>query len=147
MALSRLKRWLLWILAGLGAVFISLQFVAVERTNPRVISELQAPDEVMQVLRAACYDCHSHETDWPWYSYVAPVSWWVVEHVEHGRGDLNFSEWPTFDFEAQEHALDDIHEQVTKGEMPLTSYTLLHSRARLDDTQRELILGWAAGRP
>jgi len=147
MALSRLKRWLLWILACLGVVFISLQFVAVERTNPRVISELQAPDEVMQVLRAACYDCHSHETDWPWYSYVAPVSWWVVEHVEHGRGDLNFSEWPIFDFEAQEHALDDIHEQVTKGEMPLTSYTLLHSRARLDDTQRELILGWAGGRP
>jgi len=144
MAISRLKLWLRRILFALGLVFIALQFVTVERTNPPIGSALEAPDDVMQLLRAACYDCHSHETDWPWYSYVAPISWWVVDHVEHARGDLNFSEWPASDFRELEHALDEIHEQITKGEMPLRSYTWVHSRARLDEEQRASILRWAS---
>ena len=147
MALSRGKLWLRGVLLGTGLIFVVLQFFTVERTNPPVISDVQAPDDVMQILHAACYDCHSHETRWPWYSYVAPVSWWVVDHVEHARGDLNFSEWPAFDFEAQEHALQDIHEQITKGEMPLKSYMRMHPQARLDQAQRDLLLRWAAEGP
>jgi hypothetical protein len=145
MAAPRLKRWLRWIAVGAFVVFISLQFMTVERTNPPVESDLEAPADVMQVLRRACYDCHSHETRWPWYSHVAPVSWYMVNHVDDARGDLNFSRWPSFDFESQAYALEDIREQVATGEMPLTSYTLMHPRARLDEEDRDLLLRWAAG--
>jgi len=123
--------------------FAGLQLVPVERTNPPVKSDLSAPAEVKEILRRACYDCHSHETRWPWYSYVAPLSWWVVSHTEDGRADLNFSVWPTFDFESEAHALDDIWQQVSKGEMPLRSYTLVHRDAILTDSERELLLEWA----
>jgi len=143
MMVSRRGRWLLWIGAGLLAVFVGLQFFGVERTNPPVMSDIGAPAEIDAILRRACYDCHSHETRWPWYSRIAPVSWWVVDHVDHGRGDLNFSKWPVFDFEEQDHALRDIEEQIVKGEMPLRSYLILHGEARLSDADRELLLRWA----
>jgi len=141
--MSRLGRWLRWIGAGLLVVFLGLQFVPVERTNPHVMSDIKAPPEIDAILRRACYDCHSHETRWPWYSRIAPVSWWVADHVEHGRSDLNFSMWPVFDFEEQDLAMGDIEEQIRKGEMPLPSYLILHRDARLSDADRELLLRWA----
>lgn len=122
---------------------MALQLVPVERSNPPIRSDVDAPAEVEAILRRACYDCHSHETRWPWYSYVAPVSWFVVDHVKHGRGDLNFSDWPAFDFEAQDLALSDVREQITKGEMPLPSYLILHRDARLSEDDRAVLLEWA----
>jgi len=136
-------RWLRLGLLALIAVFVALQLVPVERTNPPVGSDVDAPEEVEAILRRSCYDCHSHETRWPWYSYVAPVSWFVVNHVNDGRGDLNFSEWPTFDFEAQDLALSDVREQITKGEMPLPSYLILHPNARLSEDDKAALLDWA----
>jgi hypothetical protein len=141
---SRAGTWLRRILLGAGGIFVVLQVVPVERTNPPVVSALQARDDVQQILRAACYDCHSNETRWPWYSHVAPVSWWVVDHVEHARGHLNFSDWPALDARAREHALEEIQEMVESGEMPLRSYALMHSGARLDAAERERLLSWAA---
>jgi hypothetical protein len=138
-------RWLLWLASAGLAVLVVLQFFRVERTNPPVISEIQAPPEVREILRRSCYDCHSHETRWPWYSRVAPMSWLVADHVEHARGDLNFSDWPASDPEAQEHAFEDIREEVEEGEMPLASYLAMHPRARLSDEERELLLRWAGG--
>lgn len=137
---SKIARW-----AGLAVamVLVLIQLIPADRTNPPVRIDVNAPDEVKEILRRACYDCHSHETRWPWYSRVAPVSWWIADHVEHGRGDLNFSEWPALDFYAQELAFKDIEEQITKGEMPLRNYTILHPEARLTDDERETILGWA----
>ena len=76
-----------------GVVFLLIQFVPVERTNPPVTGEVEAADPVMEALRNACYDCHSNETRWPWYSRVAPLSWRIAEHVRIGRRNLNFSEW------------------------------------------------------
>jgi hypothetical protein len=101
------------------------------------------PTEVEAVLRKACYDCHSHETAWPWYSYVAPVSWWVVDHVEHGRGHLNFSDWPALDFQEQQHLFEEIAEMLEEDEMPLTSYRLLHGDARLSADEIQLLMSWA----
>ncbi len=124
------------------AIFAAIQFVGADRSNPPVVAEIEAPPAVDTILRRACWDCHSNETNWPWYSYVAPVSWWVVEHVEHGRSDLNFSDWPTFDLEAQEHALADIREEVAGGEMPLPSYTWIHRGARLSEQERMTLLEW-----
>jgi len=123
---------------------VLLQFFRVERTNPPVVSEIQAPPEVREILRRSCYDCHSHETRWPWYSRVAPMSWLVADHVEHARGDLNFSDWPVSDSEAQEHVFEEIREEVGEGEMPLASYLVMHPRARLSDEERDLLMRWAA---
>jgi hypothetical protein len=104
------------------------------------------PGEVQSILRRACYDCHSNETQWPWYSHVAPASWFVVRHVRQGRGDLNFSEWPVFDPEFEEYAFKDIEEQIEKEEMPLRSYTWLHTDAKLSEDDRETLIRWARAR-
>ena len=98
----KVGRRLLWVLI---AVVIIIQFIPVDRSHPPARSEIEAPPEVMEILRTACYDCHSYETDWPWYGYVAPVSWLLARHVKKGRADLNFSEWPALDFELQSLAL------------------------------------------
>ena len=142
MAPSRARSFLLRVLIVLLLILAGLQLVPVERENPTVEADVNAPAEVAEVLRRACYDCHSNETDWPWYSRIAPISWWVASHVEVGRADLNFSEWPSFDFEAQSHALEDIREQVRRDEMPLRSYTWIHRDARLSDADREILLDW-----
>jgi hypothetical protein len=141
--LSRLRRVGLWLGLSLAAVFLLLQFKQPHRTNPPIESAINAPAEIAAILERSCYACHSHETDWPWYAYVAPVSWWVVDHVEHGRGDLNFSQWPVLDFEELEHSFRDIDEQIAKGEMPLTSYLILHPGARLSDAEKDALRRWA----
>lgn len=140
--LKRLVRWTILVFAGL---LILAQFVPVERSNPPITSRMPAPEEVQAVLRRACYDCHSHETRWPWYSRIAPVSWRVVSHVNEAREDLNFSAWPVFDFEFQRLAFHEIEEQVESGEMPLWDYLLLHPQARLSDEDRRLLIEWARG--
>lgn len=139
--MKRRYKIVLGVLALLGVA----QVIPVERTNPPVRSDVDATQEIATLLRRACYDCHSHETHWPWYGYVAPISWFLARHVEKGRGDLNFSEWPVLDFEAQNHDLHEIEEQVAKGKMPLRSYKILHPEARLDAAERARLLEWARG--
>ncbi len=136
---SRLLR-----LAGpiLALILIGIQFVPVHRVNPPIQSELTAPAEIAPILRRACYDCHSNETRWPWYSHVAPISWFVIGHVNEGRGDLNFSEWPVFDFELQQLAMEDIEKQISEGKMPLQGYTLVHRDAKLTREDRDALLRW-----
>ena len=134
-----------WCAAGALLLLLLMQLVPAEGTNPPVISDIDAPAEIREILRRSCYDCHSHETRWPWYSYVAPMSWFVVDHVDDGRADLNFSDWPVFDFEAQDLAFEDIEQQIEQGEMPLTSYLLLHPSARLSDDDRRRLLRWSGG--
>ena len=145
MASSRLRKVALWSAAGLTGVFLLLQLKQAERTNPPVESEIQAPAAIAAILERSCYNCHSHETDWPWYAYVSPVSWWVVEHVDHARKDMNFSQWPVFDFEELEHTLRDIEEQIETRQMPLKSYLILHPEARLSEDDRQALLAWARG--
>ena len=138
-----IKKILRWGAIVALVLFAAIQLKQIDRANPPVATDVGAPSEVQEILRRACYACHSHETQWPWYSYIAPVSWWMADHVEHGRGDLNFSEWPQFDFEEQEHAFKDIREQITKDEMPLKSFRIMHPEARLTDAEKEVLLRWA----
>jgi hypothetical protein len=128
---------------GLLGLLVAIQFVPVRRTNPPVVMEPVAPEDVITVLKRSCYDCHSNETRWPWYAWVAPVSWQVVRDVRLARGDLNFSEWPALDVEGEREALKDIYEEVEEGEMPLWSYKLIHPDARLSDRDRRILLEWA----
>jgi Haem-binding domain len=131
------------VLLGSLVALVAIQFIPVERSNPPVRLEVQAPPEVAAVLRRACYDCHSNETKWPWYAHVAPMSWLLSAHVRSGRGDVNFSEWPALDTELQALAFDDIRKQIEQRKMPLWSYLLLHPEARLTEADRRTLLGWA----
>ena len=131
------------ILIILVLVFAALQLVPVERTNPPVKSDIIASVEVKNILKNSCYDCHSNETVWPAYSYVAPVSFFLADHVEHGRKHLNFSEWGSLDSAKQKKKLHEIVEEIEEGEMPLSSYLLLHSNAKLTDKEKEILINWA----
>lgn len=128
----------------LAAAFLAIQLVPVNRNNPPVKATVQAPAAVTAILKRSCFDCHSNETTWPWYSRVAPVSFFVAEHVHEGRKDLNFSRWPTYDFDAQDLLLRDIHKVVNEGEMPLRTYLLGHPDARLSPAEKKTLLDWAA---
>jgi hypothetical protein len=104
------------------------------------------PTEVRSILERSCYDCHSNRTRWPWYSRVAPVSWFVARHVAEGREHLNFTEWDRMSPEDQAKAMEEIGETVTEGEMPLASYLLAHPEAALSEQDQTLLRQWAGGR-
>ena len=114
----------------------------VDRSNPPSKVMIPAPREVQAILERSCFDCHSNQTRWPWYSYVAPASWFVAKHVRNGRQDLNLTEWPLLDTERQQFFLGEMKGQVKGGTMPLDSYLLLHWNARLSDEERETLLLW-----
>lgn len=137
-----MRHWGRWTGLAVLVVALGIQMVPVERTNPPVRSEIDAPPDVSSILRAACYNCHSHETDWPWYAHVAPASWFVTDHVYDGREDLNFSEWPS-DYEKATDLISEIGEQVESGAMPPDSYQLMHPDARLSDEQRQTLIDWS----
>jgi hypothetical protein len=141
-----MKRKLRYIIPlGIVLVFGAMQLVPTEaRTNPQIVSDISAPPEVKSILMRACYDCHSYETNWPWYSRVAPVSWLVVRDVNEARDELNFSAWSGYDPEEQAHLITEIWENVEEGEMPLKMYKPLHPEARLTSADLEVLQSWAA---
>jgi hypothetical protein len=140
-----MKKKLIWILAGGLALFAALQLFNPPRSNPPVqtdfIAAASPSASVAASLRAACYDCHSHETAWPLYARLAPVSWLIASDVNEGRKHLNFSEWPADTARAAKN-LDRINEVVDYREMPPKKYTLLHPDARLTEAQRKELLDW-----
>jgi hypothetical protein len=99
-------------------------------------------DTVTKLIRNACYDCHSNETKYPWYSYVAPVSWLVSRDVRMGRENLNFSNWESYSKLDKAEYLDDISDEVSSGEMPLPIYIPLHPEAKLTQKEREILVNW-----
>lgn len=117
----------------LFATFIMMQVFTVRHSNPPVIKEpLWDSPQTRAYAKRACFDCHSNETVYPWYTYVAPVSWVTNHHIVEGREKLNFSEWNRVQEEASEAA-----ESVTEGEMPTKDYLLLHADARLSKTETD----------
>jgi hypothetical protein len=144
-----MKKKLKWILIALVVVFGLLQLTNPDRTNPPVTpgNDLFAvsppPAQVAALVRTSCFDCHSQETKWPWYSRVAPMSWTVAHDVEEGRERLNFSDWPVNDPARAARKFGNISDVVGSGEMPLKKYTMIHRDAILSDAQRKLIEDWA----
>jgi len=127
---------LLLIVGGVLLVFVAIQLVPVSHENPPITLEVQWDSaRTRELARRACFDCHSNETVWPWYSYVAPVSFGISNHVMEGREKLNFSEWDKSD-----HDFEEIEEAITKGKMPLWNYILLHPEANLTATEKEELL-------
>lgn len=101
------------------------------------------PDSVAYLLRKTCYDCHSNETNYPWYSYVAPVSWLISRDTKLGRAELNFSIWESNDKMKKAKLLSDIIEEVSDGGMPMAIYPLMHPEAKLTKADRQIIVDWA----
>lgn len=133
---------------GLLVLLALAQFARPDRTSPPVAPEktlerlAQVPAPVAATLRRACYDCHSNEPRWPWYSHVTPVSFFVVGHVRHGREHLNFSDWTQVASGENKDALEEICEEVRKGAMPLPSYLWLHWGARLSESDKQALCAW-----
>lgn len=127
----------------LGFLLLAIQLVPVERTNPPIETDLPAPQEVASILRRACYDCHSNETVWPWYSKIAPVSWLVARDVNEGRKELNFSTWNRLSSKQQIKAVKESWEEIDDGEMPPWFYLIPHSDARLSTEELAILKAWS----
>ena len=138
-------KWLKRIAFVLSALFVGIQFVRPPRTNP--VSDpalaLKAPPQVQAILDRSCRDCHSNDTRWPWYSNVAPVSWWLADHIRDGRKELSTSEWASYSARKKSRKLEEICEQVEEGEMPLPSYTWVHREAKLSEEDKRVLCAWA----
>lgn len=142
-------KWGIYLLGGFTVILLAIQFVpnelpTVVPTNPAdILSSGIVSEDVAAIIKTSCYNCHSNETVYPWYSYVAPSSWLVAKDVREGRKELNFSNWQDYDMMEKLEKLDDIAIEVGEGTMPLGIYTLIHEYASLDDEQRERIVEWA----
>ncbi len=128
---------------ALVVVFVAIQLVPVDRSNPPVESDVPAPEPVRAVLKRACYDCHSNESVWPWYSHVAPVSWLIARDVHEGREELNYSLWNKLSEEKQAKARKDTWEEISEGEMPPAIYLVMHGDAHLSLADRALVREWS----
>ncbi len=143
-----MKKVLKWSLVVFSLLFVGAQFYRPDRTNPPVdagktlAANTRMTPEVEAILRRSCNDCHSSETVWPWYSNVAPASWFLQRHVDEGRRELSFSEWATYPKRKRERKLHEMCEQVESGEMPLKSYLPLHPEARLSDEDKRVVCEW-----
>lgn len=102
------------------------------------------PDDVQQILKTSCYDCHSNNTEYPWYSNIQPVAWWLADHVNEGKKELNFSEFATYRIGRKYRKLEEISKEIEEDEMPLNSYTLIHTDTKLNTQQKTSIDNWVA---
>jgi Haem-binding domain len=102
------------------------------------------PDDVQKILKSSCYDCHSNNTVYPWYSNIQPVAWWLNDHIEEGKNEINFSEFASYRIGRQYRKLEEINKQVKEGEMPLESYTIIHRDTKLNEQQKLSIANWVS---
>lgn len=122
--------------------FIMIQFFPIDKTNPPATPGMDflrikdTPPEIAKIISTSCYDCHSNETKYPWYSSIAPSSWFLKNHVVEGRKHLNFSTFAVYEPKRQAHKLEECIEMIEKKEMPLESYYIGHQDAKLTDQQR-----------
>lgn len=127
---------------GLLVAFVFIQFFRIDKTNPPVdqgmdfLTIKNTPKGVADNIRNACYDCHSNETKYPWYSNIQPVAWFLKNHIDEGRRKLNFSTFATYEAKRQAGKLDEAAELVEKGAMPMDSYVLAHPEAKLTEAQK-----------
>jgi len=139
-----------WLLISLICLFILIQLKRPARTNPAVDESqtievhTQLTTEAKDILSRSCNDCHSNKTVWPWYTNVAPVSWWIADHIKEGRQNLNLSEWAKLDRDRQDRKLRQICDEVEDGAMPLSSYLPMHPKAKLSDQDKKTLCDWTA---
>ncbi|MFM1879144.1 MAG: hypothetical protein RLZZ241_2010 [Bacteroidota bacterium] len=137
------------IATALLVVLVLIQFIRPAKNTDTsehlavFLAETNPPEPVREILNAACMDCHSNHTEYPWYNQVAPISFWIADHVKHGKGHLNFSEWQNYESKRKDHKLEEVVETLESGFMPLKEYTWTHQSARLTNEQRNAVMLWA----
>lgn len=138
-----MKKVVLGILVGI----VLIQFIRPEKNTSKdwandYSKELNTPEEVKAIIKNSCADCHSNSTEYPWYSEIAPVSWYLAQHVNEGKEHLNFSEWTAYNSNQKKHILKDLKEVLESHEMPLKSYLILHEDATLSNEEYEIFQNW-----
>ena len=141
-------KWLKRAAIAVIILFVVAQAIRPNMTNPAtdesrtLQAKAQVRPEVYAIMERSCNDCHSNKTSWPWYSQITPVSWYLARHVQQGRRELNVSDWAKYDTRRATRKLDEICDQVNRGEMPINSYLLLHPSAKLSDADKKALCDW-----
>ncbi len=144
-----MKKWLKRLAAGAAVLLFVIQFYRPDRDNPPFVaadaleSHVSVTPEVKAILDRSCADCHSNQTRWPWYSNVAPVSWFLADHVKEGRDNMNFSAWSGYRPRESAGLLNQMCKESQSGAMPLRSYLILHPSAKLSDADVKTLCDWA----
>jgi hypothetical protein len=148
--MKTLRKVIKWILIVIVCLFILIQVKRPARTNPAVdesqtiFARTQMTPQVAAIFNRSCVDCHSNKTVWPWYTNVEPISWFIVDHVNTGRKNMNLSEWGKLDSGRQDRKLRQICDEVTDGAMPLSTYTPLHPGSKLSPAEVKTLCDWTA---
>lgn len=136
---------------GLLVALVIIQFfrparnISTEKSPNDITNKYAVPVSVQEILKTSCNDCHSNNTVYPWYANIQPVAWWLADHVNEGKRELNFSEFSTYSPKKAHHKLEEVIEMVKEGEMPLQSYTIIHQNAKLSEPQKLELANWADG--
>jgi len=135
------------IFLGVIVVFIIIQMIRPNKNDSRndinhISTVISVPDEVQEILKTSCNDCHSNFTVYPWYNEIAPISWYLASHVNDGKEHLNFSEWTVYNKNQQSHILKDLEEVLETHEMPLKSYLWIHKDAEMTKDEYEVLMAW-----
>lgn len=145
-----MRKIIRYILIILLIALIVIQFIRPQKNAGQEIAQNQmsakhnVPENVQQILKVSCYDCHSNNTYYPWYFQIQPAAWFLSNHVADGKRHLNFSEFATYSLSKQYKKLDEIGKEIKSGGMPMTSYTLIHRDAALSAEQKQTIENWMA---
>ncbi|RTL59435.1 MAG: cytochrome C [Sphingobacteriales bacterium] len=137
------------ILIVLLVILVTIQFIHPKKNQsageqPNAIAKAYpVPQEVTDILKVSCNDCHSNNTHYPWYNNIQPVAWWMNNHVNGGKKELNFDEFTSYTPQRAHHKLDDLIDEVKEGGMPLPSYTWIHKNAILSEAQKSTLINWA----
>jgi hypothetical protein len=144
-----MKKVIKWSLLIVAVVLVAIQFFRPEKNISSVVADQDiakhygVPDKVLAVLQLSCYDCHSNNTAYPWYNNIQPFAWFLADHVKEGKDELNFSTFASYTPKKAAHKLDEVIGETNEGEMPLSSYTLIHRNAILSDKEIKMINEWA----
>lgn len=141
-----MKKIIKLIAIALLVILVIIQFVRPDKNEAGYESiayfekETKPSVEIQTILKENCYDCHSNQTIYPWYSEIAPISYWLNDHVEEGKEHFNVSDWKNYSLKKKDHKLEELVEEVEEGHMPLSSYTWMHGN--LDQKEKEIMIQW-----
>ena len=129
-------------------VFVGIQFIPTKHNESKVMSKADfmlvndVPKNIKNKLQVSCYDCHSNNTQYPWYNNIQPIAWFLEDHIKEGKAELNFSEWADYSNRRKKSKLKSIISQIKDDEMPLGSYTLIHRNAIFSETEKQETIQW-----
>ncbi|MCX6294531.1 MAG: heme-binding domain-containing protein [Bacteroidetes bacterium] len=138
--MSKKKKFIIIVLVA----FVLIQFIRPSRNlgNQETENTIFVTNKVGKILQTSCYDCHSNYTNYPWYTNIQPVGWWLQHHVNEGKDELNFSEFESYSLKRKLKKLKEIKEQLEEDEMPLSSYALIHGETKLSQEQKVILTNW-----